>query len=270
MAPSKPNGVCKLTGSSGRFVKCHIIPKSLTPREISGGALLQTDGLSKPIRRFDSWYDPKLVIRKGEDLLANIDDQALKELTKHKLIWRSWEHQDELELEPVKDGGAMIGVRKLTGIDHSVLAKFAISILWRAGASEMKDMQQFRVPPKLLDAARAVILGQSDFEPSAFPIRVFQYVTKGELYNVAPMNHALTYPSGKKEPFFRITANGVFFHIVDSTIQLSSKLQDAKWCLGNGPELSVLGLDYHESAQFAMSRQIIQDTFELMQSSMER
>lgn len=41
-------GICKLTEARGRFVKSHIIPKALTPREKPGGLMFQSDGLERP------------------------------------------------------------------------------------------------------------------------------------------------------------------------------------------------------------------------------
>ena len=81
----------------------------------------------------------------------------------------------------------------------------------------MDDMRWFNVAPYLLEKCRAVILDQREFDPEVFPIKVFQYATKGPLHNLSPMNHQQERPDGKLESFFRIFANGLFFHITDTT-----------------------------------------------------
>ncbi|OOY22549.1 hypothetical protein BMI91_17920 [Thioclava sediminum] len=60
--------------------------------------MIQSDGLARPKRRFDSWYDQRLVIRKGEDMLASIDDDAIKEIQRLKLAWRYWGDASELQM----------------------------------------------------------------------------------------------------------------------------------------------------------------------------
>ena len=64
------NGVCRLTLAHGKYVKSHIVPKALTPKDVPGGPMFQSDGHDRPKKRFDSWYDQRLVIRKGEDIRA--------------------------------------------------------------------------------------------------------------------------------------------------------------------------------------------------------
>ncbi|WP_141246548.1 hypothetical protein [Actibacterium ureilyticum] len=241
-------GVCRLTKKSGIFVKSHILPKALTPKEVSGGAMVQTDGQERPIKRFDSWYDQRLVIRKGEDILASIDDDAIKEIRRLKLAWKYWADADELEMQPLKAGGA-IGLRTLSDVNHAALAKFATSILWRAGASQMADMQSFQVPETLLEQARQVILGHNEFDPTIFPIRVIQFASKGALHNLTPVTHEMAFPNGNIEKIFRIFANGLIFHITNTASSQPYDLGEATWYLDNSGRLDVICFDFEKSAQ---------------------
>lgn len=198
MNKSARPGICRLTGSSGLFVKSHIIPKALTPKSEGNSLLFQTDGENRPTKRRDSWYDYQLVTREGEDILERIDDDAIKELRRLKLAWKYWENTEELGMEPVHYGSA-IGVRHLLDVDHNVLGRFAVSLLWRAGISVSPDMKMFRVPRKTLSRARKVVLGVESFDPQRFPIKVFQFASKGPMHNITPMNHELVAPNGKYE-----------------------------------------------------------------------
>ncbi|MCI2399402.1 hypothetical protein [Aliiroseovarius subalbicans] len=243
-------GVCRLTGNPGKFVKSHIIPKALTPKEDPGGPLVEADGKKRPKRQWDSWYDPSLVIRKGEDHLAEIDSSALRILSEHKLIWKSWRDQDELGIDHIaNDEEALLGIRLLEGVDQTALGVFAVSLLWRAGSSDLPAMHEFNVPNDILESARLVTLGKREFEPNEFPVKMFQYATKGPMHNLTPMNLERPLATEKPEPFFRIFANGVFFHIVDTTARSNFDVGKAKWFLGNSDELAVLCFDFEKSTQ---------------------
>jgi hypothetical protein len=61
-------GICKLTGKRGNFVKAHIIPKALTRPAEKGLPFVQGGQGSRPVRRWDSWYDDHLVIQAGENI----------------------------------------------------------------------------------------------------------------------------------------------------------------------------------------------------------
>jgi hypothetical protein len=88
-------GVCKLTGTHGKFVKCHIIPAALTPPEVKGDPLHQ-GGQGRSVRRISSWYDKALVTRAGEEFLRDLDTWGIRELRQQKLIWSSWGAHTEL------------------------------------------------------------------------------------------------------------------------------------------------------------------------------
>ena len=262
-------GVCRLTRKRGKYVKSHIVPKALTPKEVPGGPMFQSDGQERPKKRFDSWYDQQLVIRKGEDILASIDDDAIKEIQRLKLAWKYWDDVSELEMEPF-GAGAAIGLRSLSDVNHITLAKFATSILWRAGASGMMDLQSFQVSEALLEQAREVVLGHCEFDPKIFPIKVFQFATKGPLHNLTPMNHEMIRPDGSTEKFFRVFANGLFFHITDTVSSQPYDLGKATWYLGNSGRLDVICMDFEKSAQSEFVTSVFQHFASLKKSGGKR
>ena len=83
-------GTCKLTGLDGRFVDSHILPRALTRPAAAGIKISETALQERPISRPPSWYDNRLVIRAGEDILEAIDTPAIDDLRRHKLVWTSF------------------------------------------------------------------------------------------------------------------------------------------------------------------------------------
>lgn len=123
--------VCELTGSEGKFVRAHIIPSALTPPEVKGAALRQA-GLGRPaVKRWSSWYDPKLVTAEGEAVLRDLDTWAIEELRKHKLTWSSWGDETELRAPDhrlvLHDEGWLF--REITVSDPNRLRVFFLSLL---------------------------------------------------------------------------------------------------------------------------------------------
>jgi hypothetical protein len=90
MARPKSTGVCKLTHNHGTFVDSHLLPKALTRPDVAGNFLIENGYSHRPTKRFSSWYDPELCIRKGENILAAYDNDGIKELRRLKLIWSGW------------------------------------------------------------------------------------------------------------------------------------------------------------------------------------
>ena len=90
-------GTCALTGEYGPFVKSHLIPRALTRLSRTGEKFIQSGIGERMVRVSDSWYDLKLVVRRGEDILADIDDAGIKELRENHLIWSGWGEHKSLQ-----------------------------------------------------------------------------------------------------------------------------------------------------------------------------
>ena len=185
MSREKYKGVCALTGAVGPYVRCHILPQAFTRPSVVGEALYQSTRGRGEARRWSSWYDPKLVIRKGEDILSKIDDAAIKELRKHMLVWGGWTiFQPHFE----KFGPAFPehGYRVLSGVNTSSLIRFGLSVAWRASVSTMADMAGVSLNSSQQTELKKYVLGAPITETSSFPISLIQLSTKGMINNQAP------------------------------------------------------------------------------------
>ena len=130
-ASSRSPFFCKLTRSEGKFVRAHVIPSALTPPEVKGAALHQSGLGRQAVKRWTSWYDPKLVTAEGEAALRDLDTWAIQELRGHKLTWSSWGDDAELSApdhRPVLPDEGW-GLREITISDPDRLRLFFLSLL---------------------------------------------------------------------------------------------------------------------------------------------
>ncbi len=191
------NDVCKLTGKNGKFVRAHIIPAALTPPEVKGDPLRQA-GMGRPAtKRWSSWYDPKLVTAEGEAILRDLDTWAIEELRRHKLIWSSWGAAAELQapdhqMVPIPD--AEWGFRKVTIRDPNKLRVFFLSLLWRAAASTLADLDEVQLDEGELRQLRQMILAGSAAPMTFYPIQLLQLPTRGKPHNLTPFRRTVTEP----------------------------------------------------------------------------
>ena len=80
-------GICALTLEPGDFIAAHLIPKALTRPSFPGRPLVQIASGKKAVRRWDSWYDERLVTLSGENVLTELDTWAIEQLRAHRLVW---------------------------------------------------------------------------------------------------------------------------------------------------------------------------------------
>jgi hypothetical protein len=151
-------GKCKLTGAVAPFVRSHILPKALTKPSTKGSPLFESTQGTGPKRKWSSWYNENLVCRKGEDFLSSIDDRAIKELRKHKLIWSGWDEGGEPKAENIYGEHS---IREIGNIDQSIVWLFFASVAWRASASKLDEMNYFKLPATDEDSLKCSILNSS-------------------------------------------------------------------------------------------------------------
>lgn len=178
-------GYCALTGSHGKFVKCHILPQAFTRPSVKGEALYQSSRGRGEQRRWSSWYDKKLVTREGEDFLSEIDDVAIKLLRRHQLVWSSWtvfRPQFERMSLALPDHG----YRKVKIADVSPLIRFAHSVAWRASASSLPDMAAAKLEVEEEKKLKDFVLGEPIVGASPFPVSLTQLSTVGMTHNQSP------------------------------------------------------------------------------------
>ncbi|MBE0369064.1 hypothetical protein PAUR_a2836 [Pseudoalteromonas aurantia 208] len=197
-------GICQLTGKEGKYVKSHIIPKSLTRPKKSGNKFLQPD-VKAPQKRFikraDSWYDKSIVIREGEDFLSDIDSHAIDELRAQGLLWSS----DKVRMQ------ATHSKNELTVVSFSEprkIRKYFLSLLWRAAVSTLPELEDIILNRNQKEQLRQIIIGESEDDLSLFPTTLIQLTTEGPAHNFAPIKLKV-----HDREVYRFYMNGLIAHI---------------------------------------------------------
>lgn len=211
-------GICKLTGSEGAYVDAHIIPKALTRHSSPGEHFIEAGNGLRPTRKYSSWYDNALVTREGEDQLSFLDDFAITELRKHKLVWSGRAAYDELPGVKWANAEKTRGVRVIKGIDGDRLRLFFLSLLWRAAASERPEFREITLPAEDLEKIRKMIMERESNPWSYYPFYLTQFSTIGERHNHAPIATTLdiTNASGVKVGVmatYRFYFDGLIAHV---------------------------------------------------------
>ncbi|WP_289097669.1 hypothetical protein [uncultured Pseudoalteromonas sp.] len=197
-------GLCLLTGKKGKFVKSHIIPKSLTRPSKAGNKFLQPAAGSTTVRlikRADSWYDKSIVIREGEDYLSEIDSYAIDELRAQGLLWSS----DKLR-KPATD---LINELTIVNFNEPLkIRKFFLSLLWRAAVSSLPEFVGVTLSKEQIEILRRIIIGEMDDKLSVFPIILIQLTGLGPTHNFVPIK--LSFNGWE---VYRFYVNGLIAHI---------------------------------------------------------
>lgn len=195
MKSGKNFGICKLTGNKGKFVKSHIIPKSLTKPFVPGQYFIEAGEGKRPTRTFSSWYDTRLVTQDGEDILSELDAWGINELRKQKLIWSSWGPMLQLNStdwteQPFSDldGNYLSdqigqGFRTLNCTNSLKFRLFFLSILWRAAASELSTFRQILLPTDDLFQLKEMIINKDSLPIEFYPITLQQLYQRGPIHN---------------------------------------------------------------------------------------
>lgn len=243
--------ICKLTGERGRYVKSHLLPKALTRAERKGAPFVQFGEQGrKPERRWSSWYDHRLVTRKGEDVLASLDDWAIAQLRKHKLIWSGW--GPVLQLQHDRIPGTPWGVRKIDGIDPDRLRLFFLSLLWRAAATNRREFSEVDLPDDELQLLGEMLV-RGDPKPLAFyPAQLTQISTVGRIHNMPPIAQTKIVPAyedvpEQSIPIYRFYFDGLVCHIHRKTSDNGLTKELGPLVVGGEASLTVSTVTYEHS-----------------------
>jgi hypothetical protein len=248
------SGTCKLTGDVGPLVKAHIFPKALTYPAEKGLPFAQAGRDSPPVKRWDSWYDPTIVTRVGEDILEEYDTFAIEELRRHQMIWSSWGSAETLptsDFTPLPEPEGW-GFRLIRGIDGARLRLFFLSLLWRTAVSEMEEFREVDVRASDIRRLRHMLLSRDPYPPHIFPMSLTQLSTKGAIHNHAPLAQRkprdISKPNGPTVPIFRFYFDGLIAHIhrkssPEEVAELGNML------VGAGGELAVSTVTFEISWQ---------------------
>lgn len=215
--PVDREGVCRLTGERGRFVKAHIIPRALAPPRVGGEAFAQFGQRQRPSRRRESWYDQNIVTQTGEDILTSYDTFAIRELRRLKLVWSAWGAMIALSTPDFKSiNGTPCGLRRVQFSDPLRIRIFFLSVLWRAAVSEMYEFQGIALGQSDLRRLRRCIRDGIAPQEDLFPVTLTQISTRGVMHNHGPIAQIKKVPlsrnTPRSEPIFRFYFDGMIAH----------------------------------------------------------
>ena len=250
----KKYGTCLLLGHEANLVKCHILPQSLTKPSEKGAPLWQASKGVGPKRRWSSWYDDSIVSREGEDYLSRIDDDAIKALRRHKLIWSGWYPFTPVfeRITPSSPDHSLRTVR--LGADAAIIHKFALSIAWRASVSRLPEMSNINLGADVEGKLRALILGKTTLTPAAYPTGLIQISCIGEAHNLTPIRDKKIQPAIDDIPekhldMVRIYVDGLIMHVHLNPDDLES-YEDNPLILGASEKHTIVGISYQASFQY--------------------
>jgi hypothetical protein len=209
--------LCKLTRKPGKFIASHLIPQAFTRPPAGEGFISGGEG-SRPKRSWSSWYDRRLVIRKGEKVLADYDNWAVRELRRLELVWSGWGRKTCLPIEDYSGSKqAEYGLRQLECADPDKLRLFFLSLLWRAAATELPEFHAVRVPLDDLERLRRMLVDGDPRPLDFYPTSLLQIVSRGDSHNLAPIAQDLGSPnnfdSNRTFRTFRFYFDGLIAHI---------------------------------------------------------
>ncbi|MFC3323448.1 hypothetical protein [Mesorhizobium cantuariense] len=211
------NGVCKLTGQTGKLVKSHILPKALTLSEQAGLPLIQGGHGRRAVRRWHSWYDRSIVTEAGEEILSFYDDWAIKYLRSNKLVWSGWGPMMALGQLHSSIPNTPWGARKITMEDPTMLRLFLLSLLWRAAVSTLEEMSEVILTPTEIEQLRRMLIDRNPEPFDLFAASLTQFSTIGIIHNMTPLAEDKYVPKiGESaeyyQPMFRFYFDGLVVH----------------------------------------------------------
>jgi hypothetical protein len=243
-------GYCKLTGKQGTFVSSHILPKAVTRSSSPGLPFIEGGQGKRPVRRFDSWFDKRLVVRSGEDILSAYDNAGIAELRKHGLLWTDRPF-DEVPNVTVLVPEYGFGVREIGGVDGATLRLFFLSLLWRAAASSRPEFSEITMPGPELAEIRRMILERDIHPRQHYPVILTQLTEIGDPHNLTPFPTEMAHPAhGEMEagviPSFRFYFDGLIAHFLRPTVLNKEMLEPYVGHVGES-ELVVCTQRTHDS-----------------------
>lgn len=208
-------GICQLTGDEGDFVDSHLLPKALTKAGGLQNGLIQAGRGRRPERRHSSWYDNSLVTSKGEKILADLDDWAIRELRCHQLVWSGWGPMHQLKVQSIVPNSPF-GIRILKGADWKRLRLFFLSLLWRAAATRRYEFDEISLEASDREMLRDMIVAGNAEPIEYFGLQLIQLSTMGVEHILTPIADIKSIGSDLGDPyevpFFRFYFDGLIAH----------------------------------------------------------
>ncbi|WP_370297837.1 hypothetical protein [Qipengyuania mesophila] len=240
-----------------------MIPKALTYGAEKRLPFAQAGRDIAPIKRWDSWYDQRIVTQAGETILEAYDDWAIRELRSHHLVWSGWGQNKTVPakvMEIPNSGGW--GVRKVTGIDGGRLRLFFLSLLWRAAVSEMPEFEEVRLHASDVRRLRNMVRDGDPNPSKRFPIALVQLSTIGAIHNLCPLQQRKPkqpwLKNGPSYPIFRFYFDGLIAHI-HTEISEGEVEELGPMFVGNQEELAVSTIPFETSWQRGNLSELIRE-----------
>lgn len=251
-------GECALTRTRGAFVDCHLVPRSLTCPSIRGGYFIEAGSGQRPTKRWNSWYDNRLVTRAGEDVLEKFDDWAVRELRRHELVWSGWTGVPTLAGLIGIDESTGMGLRIVSGLDTSRFRVFLLSVLWRFAASRRPEAQQIQLPAEDLERLRSLVLSGSPGDIAFYPSVVTQISTIGGRHNMAPEQRALSLPPFLSDaPALRFYFDGLVVNTLVGQLDAHVARSAGGVFVGGHAELGVSTITFERSLQLSRFEELL-------------
>lgn len=212
----KQVGKCQLLGSEGPFARSHIIPRFVADKALGQAHRIEMGELgARPKLVFNSWSDPELCGKKGEERLRDIDTAASKVFRKHGLSWRYFPLTVASKSTSLGDSG--IELIEISDVDTRTLRMFFLSVLWRCAASTRVQFSEIRLPAAQLEYLRQIVAGETEPADSDWPAVLILLTTKGEPQIHAPMAQEIDMRSLGFDlpsvPIFRFFFDGLIVHM---------------------------------------------------------
>ena len=143
------------------------------------------DGVSRPkTQSTHSWCDKQLVIREGENILANYDDEGAHELQNSKLTYRHRRKDADTELRPIEYSPYEVATTQICDMRRFRL--FALSLLWRCCVTNRPEFIDFDIRTRRVDALGEMLVGRDPATPEDFPAYLGVFDSEKELTKLVP------------------------------------------------------------------------------------
>jgi hypothetical protein len=193
------------------MVKSHLIPKALTRFAFPDRVHTEGGAGRRAKRVWNSWYDASIVTTKGEKILGDYDDWAVKFFREEELVWSGWGGGDRLSVDHIVEPVSLCGARTVKMAEPARLRLFFLSLLWRAAVSNLDGFREIILPPEHLERLRIMVLS-GDPSPTWFcPIQLVQIYTRGEVHNVTPFMRPKIYLGVDGAPDLEINCYRFYF-----------------------------------------------------------
>jgi hypothetical protein len=231
---------CKLTGTIGKGVKAHIVPRAfyeIPPQGEGPYKLLTNIKGTFPKKLPVGIYDSAIVTKEGEKVFGPWDDYAVRILV-----------NNISDFHEIRNKGEIIAWR-LPRYEYSTMKLFALSILWRAHASNHPAFSRVKLGPHE-GRIRDMLLNSQPGDPEQYSVHIVRWID--EEFGPVFMD-----PSAKKYEgvnYYRIYCEKYVIYIkIDrrKTIETFREVQ-----LGSSEEMFIIARELKKSKEWSLMKKI--------------